>query len=115
MNELTRIGIDDLEVDRDQSQRLLYRGELFAGEVVEYLGEVLVSLECCEDGLRHGPNREWRKDGTLQSEGVARSGRPVGVSREWHANGTLASEKVFTEEGWTMLSDREWDENGQAQ
>ncbi|MER6129724.1 hypothetical protein ABT173_45650 [Streptomyces sp. NPDC001795] len=110
---LPRIDLDDADVDLDYAQRLLYRGEPFTGEVVEYLGEALVSLETYEDGLRHGPNREWYKDGALQSEGMARRGRPVGISREWHANGTLASEKVFSEDGWTMLSVREWDENGQ--
>ncbi|WNM35242.1 hypothetical protein RKE30_35190 [Streptomyces sp. Li-HN-5-11] len=112
MTELERIDIDDPDVDMDQSQRLLYRGKLFTGEVVEYLGDALVSLETYQDGLRHGPNREWHKDGTLESEGMAREGRPVGVSREWHANGTLASERVFSEDGWTMLSVREWDMDG---
>ncbi|MFF3499004.1 toxin-antitoxin system YwqK family antitoxin [Streptomyces sp. NPDC003247] len=113
MAEPIRIDIDDPEVDMDHMQRLLYRGALFTGEVVEHLGDALVSLEGYEDGLRHGPNQEWYKDGTLRSEGTARRGRPVGVSREWHANGTLASERVFADDGLTMLSDREWDENGQ--
>ncbi|MFF5189746.1 toxin-antitoxin system YwqK family antitoxin [Streptomyces sp. NPDC000345] len=113
MAKPTRIDIDDPAVDMDHIQRLLYRGELFTGEVVEHLGGALVSLECYEDGLRHGPNREWYKDGSLRSEGTAQRGRPVGVSREWHPNGTLAHERVFADDGLTMLSDHEWDEDGQ--
>ncbi|GAA3305527.1 toxin-antitoxin system YwqK family antitoxin [Streptomyces cinereospinus] len=112
MTEQIRIDIDDPEVDIDHSQRLLYRGAPFTGEVVEHLGGALISLECYEDGLRHGPSREWYKDGSLRSEATARRGRPVGVSREWHANGTLAVERVFAEDGLTMLSDSNWDENG---
>ncbi|MFJ4813839.1 toxin-antitoxin system YwqK family antitoxin [Streptomyces longwoodensis] len=112
MAEPTRIDIDDPEVDMDSMQRLLYRGELFTGEVVEHLGDALVSLECYEEGVRHGPNKEWYKDGTLRSEGASRNGRPVGVSREWHPNGTLAHERVFAEDGLTMLADSEWDEDG---
>jgi antitoxin component YwqK of YwqJK toxin-antitoxin module len=113
MAEVPRIDIDDLEVDMDHGQRLLYRGEQFTGEVVEHLGGVLVSLDVYEHGVRHGPSREWYEDGTLRSEGRARGGRPVGVLREWHPNGELAAERAFAEDGLTMLSDRAWDENGQ--
>ncbi|MER6075434.1 toxin-antitoxin system YwqK family antitoxin [Streptomyces sp. NPDC001852] len=112
MAEPTRIDIDDPEVETDHSQRLLYRGEPFTGEVVEHFGGVLVSLENYEDGLANGQSREWYKGGTLRSESMARQGRPVGLAREWHANGRLASERFFADDGLTMLSDREWDENG---
>ncbi|MET7920512.1 hypothetical protein ABZU45_32545 [Streptomyces avermitilis] len=113
MAEVERIDIDDPEVDMDPGQRLLYRGELFTGEVEERLGGVVVSLETYADGVPHGLSREWYKDGMLRSEATARRGRPVGVSRSWHPNGTLAAEREFAEDGLTMLSDREWDENGQ--
>ncbi|MEU3513593.1 hypothetical protein ABZ733_38330 [Streptomyces longwoodensis] len=112
MTDSTRIDIDDSDADLDDTQRLLYQDELFTGEIVERLGGALVSLECYEEGLRHGPNKEWYKDGTLRSEGTSRNGRPVGVSREWHSNGTLAHERVFAEDGLTMLADSEWDEDG---
>ncbi|MEU1520538.1 hypothetical protein ABZ490_52080 [Streptomyces sp. NPDC005811] len=108
-----RIDVDDPEVDMDNRQRLLFRGELFTGEAVEHQDGALVSLECYEEGLRHGPNREWYEDGRLRSEGTARRGRPVGVSRAWHPSGLLAHERVFADDGLTMLSDHEWDENGQ--
>ncbi|MGX5182706.1 toxin-antitoxin system YwqK family antitoxin [Streptomyces avermitilis] len=110
---MRRIDIDDPEVDMDTGQRLLYRGELFTGEAVEHLGGALVSLENYEDGLAHGPSREWYKDGTLRSEGTVRRALPVGVWRVWHPNGTLASERVFSDNGQTILSDRQWDETGQ--
>ncbi|MFJ6687145.1 hypothetical protein [Streptomyces werraensis] len=38
MTKQTRIDIDVPEVDIDQVQRLLHRGELFTREVVEHLG-----------------------------------------------------------------------------
>ncbi|GGV97690.1 hypothetical protein GCM10015535_69550 [Streptomyces gelaticus] len=109
---MTRIDIDDPEVDMDQGQRLLYRGELFTGEVEERLDDALVSVDSYMAGVQHGPSREWYKDGTLRSEATAREGRPVGVSREWHPNGVLASEVEFSENGMTMLAERRWDEEG---
>lgn len=112
MTEPARIDVDDSDVDLDDQHRLLFRGELFTGEVVEHLSGAVVSLECYEGGVRHGPNKEWYKDGTLRSEGTSRNGRPVGVSRGWHPNGTLAHEKVYADDGLTMLSDREWDDRG---
>ncbi|MFF3687537.1 toxin-antitoxin system YwqK family antitoxin [Streptomyces sp. NPDC002187] len=112
MTEILRIDIDDPEVDMDYGGRLLYRGELFAGEVTEHLGGDLVSLDNYMDGVQHGLSREWYRDGTLRSEGTARMGLPVGISREWHPNGTLAAERVFAEDGLTTLADRAWDEQG---
>lgn len=109
---IPRIDMDDPEVDMDQAQRLLCRGELFTGEVEERLGDVVVSLDSYAAGVQHGPSREWYKDGTLRSEATARAGRPVGVSREWHENGALAAECVFADDGLTMLEDRRWDESG---
>lgn len=109
---MTRIDIGDPEVDMDQGQRLLYRGELFTGEVEERLGDALVSVDSYVAGVHHGPSREWYKNGTLRSEATAREGRPVGVSREWHPNGALASEVEFSENGMTMLAERRWDEEG---
>ncbi|MEU6019705.1 hypothetical protein ABZ826_38910 [Streptomyces sp. NPDC047515] len=107
-----RVDIDDPRVDVDQGQRLLYRGELFTGEVEERLGGALVSLDPYVVGVQHGPSREWYEDGTLRSESTAHEGRPVGVSREWHPNGVLASEVEFSENGLTMLAERRWDEEG---
>jgi len=110
---MKRIDIDDVEVDMDQNRRLLYGGELFTGEVEEYLGGARVSLETYVEGLAHGPSREWYKDGMLRSEGTVRRACAVGVWRGWHPNGTLACERVFSDDGLTILSDQGWDEAGQ--
>lgn len=109
---MNRIDIDDPDVDMDDGQRLLYKGELFTGEVEERLGGAIISLDAYGDGVQDGLSREWYKDGTLRSEGTARMGCPVGVSREWYPNGTLASERVFEEDGLTLIEDRQWDEEG---
>ncbi|WP_326767967.1 hypothetical protein OG978_28625 [Streptomyces sp. NBC_01591] len=111
--DVTRIDIDDPEVDMDRGQRLLYRGELFTGEVEEHLGGALVSLDSYVEGVQHGPSREWYEDGTLRSEATAREGRPAGVSGEWHPNGVLAAEVEFSENGLRTLAERRWDEEGQ--
>ncbi|MEU5630189.1 toxin-antitoxin system YwqK family antitoxin [Streptomyces rishiriensis] len=107
-----RIDIDDPEVDMDDAQRLLYRGELFTGEVTEYLGDALVSLDEYVDGVQDGPSLEWYKDGTLRSETMVRKGRACGESKAWHQNGTLASLRVFDEDGLTFRENYEWDEDG---
>ncbi|MFJ9684035.1 toxin-antitoxin system YwqK family antitoxin [Streptomyces sp. NPDC101194] len=91
---------------------MLYRRELFTGEVEERLGDAVVSLDSYVAGVQHGPSREWYEDGTLRSEATAREGRPAGVSREWHPNGLLASEVVFSEDGTAMLGERRWNEEG---
>ncbi|MGW7269317.1 toxin-antitoxin system YwqK family antitoxin [Streptomyces sp. NPDC054864] len=97
----------------DEAQRLLYRGELFTGEVAEYLGGKLVSLDHYTEGTQNGVSREWYQDGTLRSEGTVRMGLPRGEFREWHPNGTLASLKTFDDDGLTLREDLKWDENGQ--
>lgn len=112
MTEVVRIDIDDPEVDMDYGGRLLYRGQLFTGEVTEHMGGVLVSLENYVNGVQHGISHEWYEDGTLRSEATAYLGRPIGVSKEWHRNGKLAAERVFADDGLTMLADRAWDEHG---
>ncbi|MGI5471441.1 toxin-antitoxin system YwqK family antitoxin [Streptomyces sp. CA-132043] len=106
------IDIDDPEVEAGHV--LLYRGELFTGEVEERMGGVVISRDSYVDGVLHGDCREWYQDGTLLSEGTARAGRPAGVSRTWHPNGTLASEHVFSDDGLTLLEERRWDEQGQS-
>lgn len=112
MTDAKRINIDDPEVDMDMSRRLLYRGELFTGEVEEFLGGARVSLETYVDGLADGPSWEWYKDGTLESEVTVRKGWAVGVARRWHQNGVLASEWVFSEDNGALLCSRQWDEDG---
>ncbi|MFD6325034.1 toxin-antitoxin system YwqK family antitoxin [Streptomyces sp. NPDC058442] len=96
----------------DETQRLLYRGEPFTGEVTERLGGKLVSLDVYVGGTQNGPSREWHKDGTLRSEGTVREGLPRGEFKEWHPNGTLAARKVFGDDGLTLREEYRWDEDG---
>ncbi|MBL3666419.1 hypothetical protein JL475_10525 [Streptomyces sp. M2CJ-2] len=112
MSNSRRIDIDDAEVDMDETQRLLYRGEPFTGEVTESLGGKLVSLDAYVGGIQNGPSREWHKDGTLRSEGTVREGLPRGEFKEWHPNGTLAARKVFDDDGLTLREEYRWDEDG---
>lgn len=110
---LPRIDIDDPEVDFDDGERLFYQGELFTGEVVEYQGGALVSLETYQDGIVDGPVRQWFEDGTLRAEGTMRGGFPTGESRRWHPDGSLAAKRIMTEDGHHPLAELEWDQNGE--
>ncbi|MEU7584299.1 hypothetical protein AB0B50_42730 [Streptomyces sp. NPDC041068] len=112
-NPTARIDIDDPEVDMDDAQRLLYRGQCFTGEVAEYLGDKLVSLDNYTNGTQDGLSREWYEDGTIRSEGMVRMGLPCGEFKEWHPNGTLASRKVFDDDGLTLREEFKWDKDGQ--
>ncbi|MGW5342378.1 toxin-antitoxin system YwqK family antitoxin [Streptomyces sp. NPDC004050] len=112
MDALRKIDIDDPDVDMDEAQRLTYRGELYTGEVVEYLGGSLVSQESYASGIRDGLSREWYKDGRLRAEGVVRRGRPRGEFLEWHPNGVLKSRQVFNDSGMVLEEEYEWDETG---
>ncbi|MEV0123212.1 hypothetical protein AB0I16_17015 [Streptomyces sp. NPDC050703] len=113
MLDRERIDIDDPEVDMDEAQRLLYRGGLFTGEAVEYLGEILISLDNYTDGIQNGLSLEWYEDGTLRSEGTVRMGLPCGEVKEWHPNGALARRKVFDDDGTALREEFTWDANGQ--
>ncbi|WP_308406940.1 hypothetical protein [Streptomyces sp. AC555_RSS877] len=112
MVSVKRIRLDDPEVDLDYAQRLLYRGELFTGEVEEYLAGHRVSLVTYTDGYRDGPFREWFKSGVLRAEGTMRMGSLSGEYKSWHENGVLATKKLHSADGGTPLSHYEWDEEG---
>ncbi|MGV9409186.1 toxin-antitoxin system YwqK family antitoxin [Nocardia sp. NPDC003693] len=106
----------DRTADHDQISvgddlRLEYRGEPFTGEVVETIGDQLLSQVFYVDGVQHGADREWWADGPLKSEGEVRHGRAVGTFREWHHNGQLAREKQFNERG-RLVSVTTWDDEG---
>lgn len=109
---MQRIDLDDPEVDLDYDHRLLYRGEVFTGEVEEYLAGHRVSLVTYKDGFRDGLFREWYKSGVLRAEGTMRMGSLSGEYKSWHENGALAVKKLHSEDGRTPLSHYEWDEEG---
>ncbi|WP_262387020.1 hypothetical protein [Streptomyces sp. TRM49041] len=107
-----RIDVDDPGVDMDDAQRMLYRGALFSGEVAEYQGGHLISLDEYSGGVLNGLSREWYQDGTLRSEGVVRDGRAVGEFREWHPSGALKSRKLFDAASASLREEDTWDERG---
>lgn len=109
---MERIDIDDPAVDMDAEQRLLFQGEIYTGEVEEYLGGRLVSRATYVDGHQEGPAHEWYEDGRLRSQGVMRAGRAVGEFRTWHANGALASRLVRSDDGGRILAAFAWDDEG---
>ncbi|ATW49316.1 toxin-antitoxin system YwqK family antitoxin [Streptomyces peucetius] len=112
MNPITRIDIDDPNVDMDEAQRITYQGEPFTGEVAEYQNGHLVSLDEYTDGILNGKCREWHQDGTLRSDGIVRDGRAVGESKEWHPNGALKSRKFFDNSAASLREEDTWDEDG---
>lgn len=110
---MTRIDVDDPELETLPDSRVTYRGDLFTGEVTETSAGRVVALTTYRDGFEDGPSREWFPDGTPLSGGTVRRGLAVGPWRLWHSNGTLAEEKVFDEEGrGDILRLRQWSDTG---
>ncbi|MFB7191768.1 toxin-antitoxin system YwqK family antitoxin [Streptomyces sp. NPDC056230] len=112
MTSAARIDVDGPDVDMDNAQRLLYRGEPFTGEVAEYQSGHLISLDEYTEGVLNGLSREWYQDGTLRSEGIVRDGRAAGEFKEWHPNGILKSRKFFDNTLASLREEETWDENG---
>jgi antitoxin component YwqK of YwqJK toxin-antitoxin module len=105
-----RVNFDD--TDMDASQRVLYQGELFTGEVVETDEDgVVIRVNTYRDGSEDGPQREWFNDGMLRSEYHATGGLPTGESRDWHENGQLSRRQEFDQYGHLRVREQ-WDENG---
>ncbi|MFE7045861.1 toxin-antitoxin system YwqK family antitoxin [Streptomyces atratus] len=103
---MRRIDIDAPDVDMDGAQRVLYRGEPFTGEVAEFQGGHLISLDEYTDGVLNGMSREWYQDGTLRSEGVTQNGRALGEFKEWHPNGGVKSRKFFDRDIASLREER---------
>ncbi|MER8085412.1 toxin-antitoxin system YwqK family antitoxin [Streptomyces sp. NPDC087532] len=109
---MTRIDIDDPEFEMDEGEVVLYRGERFTGEVVEYQKGALVSLVTYKEGVEDGSSKAWYMDGTLRSDGVLREGLPVGESKDWHPNGRPAARVFMSANGLRQLEITEWDDAG---
>ena len=65
-----------------------------------------------EDGLRHGPYKEWRENGQLATDFTYRLGVKDGLQRTWFKNGTLRSEETWRD-GQPAGAFRHWHGNGQ--
>ncbi|HWC79488.1 MAG TPA: hypothetical protein VG756_05945 [Pseudonocardiaceae bacterium] len=107
------INVDDPEIDGDLSGRITYRGELFTGQTVEYHPKTgqRIGLTTYTDGVEDGPSKSWYPDGSLESEGVVKSGSAVGEWHEYHPNGRVRQLDVFDDQG-RHQSRKIWDENG---
>lgn len=66
---MDRIDLSRDGVNWDEDLRLVYRGELFTGEVVETVAGQLLSQSFYVNGIPDGPDREWWAEGGLKSEG----------------------------------------------
>jgi antitoxin component YwqK of YwqJK toxin-antitoxin module len=106
-----RINFDDPDVGKDEDLRVVYREELFTGEVEEFAGDARVALSTYRDGVPDGPTVEWYPDGTLRSKGSLRMGQVVGEFKDWHPNGVLAVSRTF-DERTTLVEHYEWDRDG---
>ncbi|MFE1557515.1 toxin-antitoxin system YwqK family antitoxin [Streptomyces sp. NPDC058734] len=111
---MRRVDADDPEVDIDTGHRMLYRDELFTGEVAEHQGEQIVCLDVYLDGMRNGLTRMWYPDGTLKLEGNVLNGVASGEFREWHPNGVLKSRRYFDDDIYSLREETVWDEQGRV-
>ncbi len=102
---------DDDDIDTGDDLRLEYRGEPYTGEIVDTLGDIVLSQKFYTNGVVDGPTREWWTDGSRKSEGFVRYGLAQGDYREWYMNGRLAKVKHFNDSG-NLVRVEEWDEGG---
>ncbi|MFD9574708.1 toxin-antitoxin system YwqK family antitoxin [Streptomyces sp. NPDC059982] len=107
-----RVDADDPDVDIDMGNRMLYRDELFAGEVAEYQDGQIVCLDVYLDGVRNGLSRMWHPGGALKLQGTVVNGAAVGEFLEWHPNGVLKSRKFFDDDIYSLKEESVWDEQG---
>lgn len=112
MDSVNRIDIDDPDVEMDIGQRMLYQGELFTGEVVEYVDEQIVYLDVYTEGIRDGLSQGWYPDGSRKSLGNVRNGMPRGEFKEWHPNGILKVRQFFDDDIYSLRDETFWDESG---
>ncbi|MFE5089812.1 toxin-antitoxin system YwqK family antitoxin [Streptomyces sp. NPDC056638] len=110
MNQAHRIDIDDPDIDMDMGHRILYRDELFTGEVAERQGGQMVCLDTYADGIKNGLSQMWHPDGSLKLQGTVINGVASGEFLEWHPNGTLKSRKFFDNEVYSLREETTWDE-----
>lgn len=112
MTPVHRIDTDDPDVDMDMGHRMLYRGELFTGEIAEYQGGQMVCLDVYVDGIKNGLSQMWHADGSLKLQGTVLDGVAVGEFREWHPNDVLKSRKFFDDNIYSLREEGVWDEEG---
>ncbi|MFF4370203.1 toxin-antitoxin system YwqK family antitoxin [Streptomyces sp. NPDC001594] len=112
MNSVRRVDTDDPDVDIDMGHRMLYRDELFTGEVVEYQGDQIVCLDVYLDGIKNGLSQMWYPDGTLKLQGTVVNGVALGEFLEWHPNGVLKSRQFFDDHIYSLKEEDVWDEQG---
>ncbi|MFF4495403.1 toxin-antitoxin system YwqK family antitoxin [Streptomyces sp. NPDC001546] len=112
MSPVQRVDIDDPDVDMDMGNRMLYHGELFTGEMAEYVDDQVVCLDVYVDGIKNGLSRMWYPDGAPKLEGTVVNGSARGEFREWHPNGRLKSRKFFDDDIYSLKEETVWDEEG---
>ncbi|MYS24960.1 hypothetical protein GA0115240_172015 [Streptomyces sp. DvalAA-14] len=112
---MTRVNVDDPELDAELDQSVTYQGRLFTGETYEEnpRTRVVVAETTYRDGLEDGPTRGWYPDGEIEFEGTVERGLPKGVWRSWHRNGRLAEEKEFGGRQGGVVALRRWSEDGE--
>ncbi|MET8752914.1 hypothetical protein ABZW32_22850 [Streptomyces sp. NPDC004667] len=112
MSLVRRVDTDDPDVDIDMGNRVLYRDELFTGEVAEYQDGQIVCLDVYLDGVPNGLSQAWYPDGALKLQGNIVNGSASGEYLEWHPNGVLKARKFFDDDIYSLKEESVWDEQG---
>ncbi|KAK2757936.1 hypothetical protein FQN54_004342 [Arachnomyces sp. PD_36] len=111
--ETGRVGVNQEEISWDEGLYIIYQGEDFTGEMVDFdENGVMIELVNYYGGLAHGWQYEWFPDGLKKMQGRCNRGSAVGEWHEWFPNGQLARHDVFTDSGQLLKRER-WTETGE--
>jgi len=97
-NECPKIKSDDLEfkgIDGGGIPIYHHNGKPFSGVVLEYYGEVLDGEIEYVNGYQEGAERNYYKNGSLESELMLKDNKLHGVCSEWDEEGNLITQTVW--------------------
>jgi antitoxin component YwqK of YwqJK toxin-antitoxin module len=104
---MKRVHFTDTTSPTGDGTYILVDGELYTGVVDTADDGTILSLNTYQDGLEHGPQREFHHDGTPSNFYEAVSGHPVGESHQWDDDGNPTRRRVFSDSGRLLEDDGE--------
>jgi antitoxin component YwqK of YwqJK toxin-antitoxin module len=110
MSAVRRVSGDDIDYTEDLI--VVYEGEPFTGEVIDYYPDGQPETVTTYDGgIKEGPERVYFSNGSIKSEHWRKTGIWHGMGRTWHRNGQQESETRY--EHGDAVAVKRWSEDGE--